>query len=78
MKISWIFWWIVNIFWLVLFGIGTAFVLLRKVDGAGAVQTPEIRLISFIVLACAFLIPFGIQLIWMIINLVVRSKKIES
>lgn len=78
MKVSWIFWWIVNIFWVILFAVGTAFVLLREIDGSGAVQTPEVKLASFIVLLFAFAFPFIIQVIWLIINLVVsKSKKVE-
>lgn len=73
-KISWIFWWVVNIFWLVLFGIGTAFVWLREVDGAGATQTPELKLIAFIVLLTAFIFPFIIQAVWLIVNLIISSN----
>ena len=75
MKISWISWWVVNLFWIVLFVIGSIFVWLREVDGAGAYQTPEAKLIAFIVLLFAFIFPFIIQTIWLIINLVVSRKK---
>lgn len=74
MKISWTFWWIVNVFWIILFALGTAFLWLREVDGAGAIQTPEVKLISFIVLLIAFIFPLIIQVAWLIINLVVRHK----
>ncbi|MBM7717140.1 hypothetical protein JOC94_004165 [Bacillus thermophilus] len=37
LKKRWIFWWIVNLFWIVLFAVGTAVVWLREVDGAGAI-----------------------------------------
>lgn len=78
MKISWIFWWIVNTFWIILFAIGSAFVWLREIDGAGAIQTPEVKLISFIVLLIAFIFPFFIQVIWLIINLIVnKNKKVQ-
>ena len=34
MKKLWLFWWIANTFWVVIFAVGTAFVWLREVDGA--------------------------------------------
>ncbi|QKY69394.1 DUF3923 family protein [Lentibacillus sp. CBA3610] len=75
MKISWIFWWISNVFWMILFVVGTVFVWSREVDGSGAVQTPETKLLSFLVLLLAFLIPAIIQVIWLIINLVINNNK---
>lgn len=75
MKISWIFWWVVNGFWILLFSVGAIFLWLREVDGAGAVQTTEIKLISILILASAFVIPFIIQVVWAIINLVVNRNK---
>jgi heme/copper-type cytochrome/quinol oxidase subunit 2 len=56
-------WWTANIVWLVLFVMGTFFISLRKVDGTGAVQTPEAQLISLVVLGIAFIIVLLIQLI---------------
>ena len=79
MKVSWILWWIVNLFWFVLFGIGSVFIWIREVDGAGAYQTPEAKLIAFMVLLIAFIFPVIIQIIWLIINLVVsRKSKLNS
>jgi len=62
----------VNLFWLILFMAGTAFVWLRKIDGSGAIQTPEAKFISFIVLLIAFAFPFIIQSVWLFINLSIR------
>ena len=79
MKIGLFFWWTANIFWAVLFLIGTAFVWLRDVDGAGATQTPELKLLSFIVLLIAFILPIIIQVVWRIVMLRKGSiKKINS
>lgn len=75
MKISWVFWWIVNGFWLLLFSIGAVFLWLREVDGAGATQTTEIKLLSLLTLLFAFLFPFIIQVSWAIINFVVSKKQ---
>lgn len=38
-------WHWLNIIWLVLFIIGIVFVLVRKVDGTGAVQTPQVKMV---------------------------------
>lgn len=75
MKLSWIFWWIVNVCWLILFAVGTFFIWTREVDGAGAVQTPKIKLASFLVLLFAFLFPLTIQFAWFIINKIVSKNK---
>lgn len=75
MKISWIFWWIVNIFWLSIFTGLSLFIWLRKVDGTGAVQTPELRLLSFVILIIAFILPAIIQVIWLIVNMIITKSK---
>lgn len=75
MKILWIFWWVANIFWITIFTAGAAFIWFREVDGAGAVQTPELRLVAFLVLIIAFIIPVAIQAVWLIINLKIKSKR---
>lgn len=69
MKKRWVFWWGANIFWLILFAVGSGVVWLRTVDGAGATQTFELKLLAFIVLLSAFIIPFLFQMVWMIVNL---------
>ncbi|MEK3976610.1 DUF3923 family protein [Psychrobacillus sp. FSL K6-1267] len=76
MKKLWFLWWIANTFWVVIFALGTAFVWLREVDGAGATQTFEAKLAAFIVLLIAFILPLIIQVVWLIVNLVIsRNKK---
>ncbi|AJO19467.1 hypothetical protein CHCC20488_2177 [Bacillus paralicheniformis] len=57
------------------FVMGTALVWLRDVDGAGVTQTPELKLIAFIVLLIAFIFPFIIQVVWLIVNLKTGSSK---
>ncbi len=69
MKKRWISWWIGNLFWIIVFGIWAAIIWLREVDGAGVIQTPEIKSISLIVLLITFIIPVFFQIIWLIINL---------
>lgn len=75
MRISWIFWWIVNIFWLLIFTVLSLIIWLRKVDGSGAIQTSELRLISFFILLVAFIFPAVIQIIWLIINMFISKVK---
>ncbi|MGE6261325.1 DUF3923 family protein [Heyndrickxia sporothermodurans] len=58
-------WWFINIVWLFIFATGAVFIGVRKVDGAGAVQTPEIRMISFAILGIVFIIVVLIQLVFL-------------
>ncbi|EJS70286.1 DUF3923 domain-containing protein [Bacillus cereus] len=75
MKRRWIYWWIGNISWIIIFGILAAIIWLREVDGAGVTQTPELKLVAFIVLLIAFILPIIIQAVWLIVNLRKSSKK---
>jgi len=75
MKKRWLFWWIANAFWIFVLAVGSAFVWLREVDGAGVIQTPEAKLVAFIVLLIAFIIPAILQVVWLIVNLVITSNK---
>ncbi|MEK4031262.1 DUF3923 family protein [Pseudobacillus sp. FSL P4-0506] len=74
MKKRWASWWIANIIWVVLFAAGTVVVWTREVDGAGVTQTPELKLVAFIVLLIAFIIPLSIQIVWLVVNL----KKVKK
>ncbi|MBL3530561.1 DUF3923 family protein [Companilactobacillus zhachilii] len=56
-------WHWLNIIWLFLFIIGIVFVLVRKVDGVGAVQTPQVKMISVMVLLGFYLFIWLCQLI---------------
>lgn len=68
-KARWGSWWIANIIWIVLFLAGTIIIWTREVDAAGVTQTPELKLVAFIVLLIAFIIPLIIQMVWLIVNL---------
>jgi hypothetical protein len=48
---------------------------LREVDGTGVTQTPELKLIAFIVLLIAFILPIIIQVVWLLVNLRKSRKK---
>lgn len=66
-------WHCLNVFWLIIFLATELFILLRRFDGAGAVQTPITRIIASIVLFCFFTIVAIIQLIiWLLIR---KNKK---
>lgn len=58
-------WWFINIVWLFIFAVGAIFIGVRKVDGAGVVQSPEIRMVSFAILGIVFIIVVLIQLIFL-------------
>ncbi|AYF07395.1 MULTISPECIES: DUF3923 family protein [Bacillus] len=75
MKRRWIYWWIGNIFWIITFGILAAIIWLREADGTGVTQTPELKLIAFIVLLIAFILPLIIQVVWLLVNLRKSRKK---
>lgn len=75
MKKRWMSWWTATIMWTILFVVGTVFVWTREIDGAGAVQTPEAKLTAFIVLLIAFIFPFIIQIVWLIVNMKKSSNK---
>ncbi|MDG0819739.1 DUF3923 family protein [Staphylococcus equorum] len=77
MKFSWIFWWIVSVLELSAFLVLSFMVWFREVDATGAIQTIELKWINIAILAVFFLLPFVMQLIWLIINLIYsRNKKI--
>ncbi len=65
MFIMRIIWWAINIVWLIIFAVGAIFIGVRKVDAAGAVQTPEIRLVSFAILGIVFIGVVLFQLIFL-------------
>ncbi|MGX0193637.1 DUF3923 family protein [Staphylococcus haemolyticus] len=75
MKISWIFWWIISAFEVLSF-LGFAFLLWqRSADAAGVIQTTEVKWINIAVLGIAYLIPFLIQIVWLIVNLIYSKRK---
>lgn len=77
MKNSWFFWSIVSVLEFLSFMVLSLMVWFREVDASGAIQTIELKWINLAILAVFFLLPFVIQFIWLIINLI-YSKKVES
>ena len=59
------FWWISSFFWFILFTVTAIVIGVRDVDGAGVEQTPELRIIAFIVLGVAFLFVLLCQLVFL-------------
>lgn len=43
-------WWLSNVIWLILFLSGIVLITIRRVDGAGVIQTPQTKLIALVVL----------------------------
>ncbi|MGG3798590.1 DUF3923 family protein [Metabacillus fastidiosus] len=58
-------WWVINIVWLFIFAVGAIFIGVRKVDGAGVVQNPEIRMVSFAILGILFIMVVLFQLVFL-------------
>ncbi len=59
-------WWALNTVWLFIFAAGAIFIGVREVDYAGVVQTPEVKMISFIILGIVFLFVVLFQLLLLI------------
>lgn len=55
-------WWFSNLIIAIIFGFMTVFLMVRRVDGAGAIQTPGAKLAALIVLGVVFLFVVLIQL----------------
>lgn len=66
-------WWALNIVWLFIFAAGAIFIGVREVDFAGVVQTPEVRMVSFIILGILFLFVVLFQLMLLIFIHFVRK-----
>lgn len=75
MKTSWFFWWIVSVLEFLSFIVLSLMVWFREVDASGAIQTIELKWINIAILAVFFLLPFVMQLIWLIINLIYSKNK---
>ncbi|MDK9872607.1 MAG: DUF3923 family protein [Staphylococcus equorum] len=75
MKFSWIFLWIISVLEFSAFLILSFMVWFREVDATGAIQTIELKWINIAILAVFFLLPFVMQLIWLIINLIYSKNK---
>lgn len=75
MKISWISWWIMSILEIITFIFFAFMVWNRNVDAAGVTQTTELKLVNLVVLGFAFLIPFIVQIAWLIANIVISKKQ---
>lgn len=78
MRTSWTLWWLVSTLEFLSFIGMSIFLWLREIDGSGAVQTTEIKLINIGVLAIFYIILFVIQLIWLILKLINSNKKSQN
>ncbi|WP_339285605.1 DUF3923 family protein [Oceanobacillus sp. FSL K6-3682] len=65
-------WWATNVLWLIFFT-GTSIVIgVRNVDGAGVAQTPELKMLAFIILGGFFVVVLIGQLLFLYF---VRKRK---
>lgn len=78
MRTSWTLWWLVSTLEFLSFIGMSIFLWVREIDGSGAVQTTEIKLINIGVLAIFYIILFVIQLIWLILKLINSNKKSQN
>ncbi len=58
-------WWVANIVWILVFGALAFFVGARNIDGAGVIQTPEIKMVTYAILGIAFIVVVLVQLIFL-------------
>lgn len=65
-------WLTLNFGWFVIFLAGAFFIMYRKVDGAGAIQTSDAKLVSFIVWVGLFVL---IGLVELAVYFVFRRKE---
>ncbi|WP_119326548.1 DUF3923 family protein [Companilactobacillus musae] len=66
-------WRIINFIWLIIFVIGVIFILLRKVDGTGVTQTPQIRMVSLGILGIFLVLIILCQ--WLSYTIIKRRQK---
>ncbi|WP_129044609.1 DUF3923 family protein [Companilactobacillus metriopterae] len=56
-------WWGANIFWIIAYAVITIIIYVRKVDGSGVVQTPGLKIATFIVWTSFIILVFFVQMI---------------
>ncbi|MFD1672691.1 DUF3923 family protein [Agrilactobacillus yilanensis] len=57
-------WWAVNVVWMFLFAAGTIYIAVSEKDSSGVIITPELRLVTLLLLGIIFLVVTVIQLTW--------------
>ncbi|GEN85965.1 hypothetical protein OSO01_07040 [Oceanobacillus sojae] len=65
-------WWATNVFWLIFFTGASIVIRVRNVDGAGIAQTPELKMLAFIILGGFFIVVLIGQLLFLYF---VRKRK---
>ncbi len=71
MKISWILWWIISVFWIVVILSLTIYSLLNGLT----INNQSDFFKFFCLLIGLFIFPFIIQLLWLVINILVKIFK---
>ena len=58
-------WWVTTIIIIIIFLCGSAFIMLRKTDGAGVYQTQQASIAAEIILGIVLLVALVVQVIWL-------------
>ncbi|GIO25202.1 DUF3923 family protein [Oceanobacillus sp. J11TS1] len=66
-------WWTTSVVWILFFIAASIVIAVRNVDGAGVVQTPELRLLAFLVLGGFFVLILIVQ--WIFLYFVKKRKR---
>ncbi|GEO75597.1 hypothetical protein LCR01_00400 [Companilactobacillus crustorum] len=56
-------WRIINVIWLLLFLVAIFWIMVRKTDGTGLVQTPQLRMVTLLILGIFLVLVIGCQLL---------------
>ncbi|GGP16356.1 hypothetical protein GCM10011346_47970 [Oceanobacillus neutriphilus] len=58
-------WWATSVFWVIFFTGASVVIGVRNVDGAGVVQTPELKMLAYIILGGFFVVVLVGQLLFL-------------
>ncbi|MCT1902928.1 DUF3923 family protein [Oceanobacillus sojae] len=65
-------WWVTSVFWVIFFTGASVVIGVRNVDGAGVAQTPELKMLAYIILGVFFVVVLVGQLLFLYF---VRKRK---
>ncbi|WP_254846778.1 DUF3923 family protein [Oceanobacillus sojae] len=65
-------WWVTSVFWVIFFTGASVVIGVRNVDGAGVAQTPELKMLAYIILGGFFVVVLVGQLLFLYF---VRKRK---
>lgn len=65
-------WWVTSVFWVIFFTGASVVIGVRNVDGTGVAQTPELKMLAYIILGGFFVVVLVGQLLFLYF---VRKRK---